>query len=58
MRLITSILAIVLILIAVETKTVKKYIKLNNFHKEGPFIFLTKFHLGVGNGHMKIEYQY
>jgi len=54
MRIIASLFVVVLLLMAVETKTVKKYIKLNNFHKEGPFIFLTKFHLGVGNGQMDI----
>ncbi len=37
-------------------KLITKTIKLANFHKEGPFVFLTKFHIGSGHGRIDIKY--
>ncbi len=41
-----------------ETKTVRKSIKISNFNKEGPFIFVTKLHIGAGYGQVDLTYTY
>jgi hypothetical protein len=43
---------------SIETKTVKKEVRLANFYKDGPFIFMTKLHIGAGYGQIDIIYTY
>lgn len=51
-----SVLLLLLLISIINSKTAKKILKLSNFHKEGPFIFLMKFHLGPGISQMQIAY--
>ena len=52
------VIAISILLIICEAKSVSKVIRLSNFKNEGPFIFMTKLHLGAGSGQMDISYTY
>lgn len=52
------VIAIGILLIFCEAKSVNKVLKLSNFKSEGPFIFMTKLHLGAGSGQMDISYTY
>lgn len=54
-----ALLILLSVLVVLTTgKSVKKTLKLSNFHKEGPLIFLTKVHIGAGVGQMDIKYMY
>lgn len=52
------VISITILLTFCEAKSVNKVLKLANFKKEGPFIFMTKLHLGAGGGQMDISYTY
>lgn len=58
MRIIALLMIISIICLVGEAKTVRKTIKLSNFNKEGPFIFLTKLHIGAGYGQVDLTYTY
>ncbi len=55
-----TLLSFLLICLAlhIHSKKINKSIKLNEFHREGPFIFLTKMYLGHAQSHMDVSYQY
>lgn len=57
MKLILTIFLFILPLL-VDTKKVTKKIRLSEFHKEGPFIFLTKMHLGTEGAQYDLTYKY
>ena len=42
----------------VQPKKVTKIIKLKDFNREGPFIFLTKMLMGSGNAQVDVSYLY
>jgi hypothetical protein len=52
------ILVVLLVAGCVSGKKVIKMIKLKDFHREGPFIFLTKIVLGAGTSQVDLSYQY
>ena len=57
MRIVYMVVTL-LLLLNVSAKTVSKTIVLRDYHKEGPFMFLTKFYLGKGTSRMDINYKY
>ena len=61
-RITNMIKALIIIGICLLTqsnqKRVTKHIKLKDFSREGPFIFLTKMQLGLGNSQVDITYKY
>lgn len=57
MRPITIFFIISFVILVAQGKGVEKVIRLRNFNKEGPFIFLTKFHIGAGYGQMDMTYK-
>jgi len=58
MKAILILLLLELLLFAATAKMIKKVIKLSEFHKEGPFIFLTKMHLGTDGAQYDLTYTY
>jgi hypothetical protein len=52
------VICVSILLTFCQGKSVDKVLKLANFKKEGPFIFMTKLHLGAGGGQMDISYMY
>lgn len=58
MKIIALLIIISAVCLASEAKTVRKTIKLSNLNKGGPFIFLTKLHIGVGYGQVDLTYTY
>ena len=41
-----------------QSKKIVKKIRLKDFIREGPLIFLTKMQMGTGNGQVDVSYQY
>jgi hypothetical protein len=58
MKIIALLIIISAICFVSETKSVRKNIKLSNFNKDGPFIFVTKLHIGAGYGQVDLTYTY
>lgn len=58
MKIIALLIIISAFFLVGEAKTVRKTIRLSNFNKEGPFIFLTKLHIGAGYGQVDLTYTY
>lgn len=58
MKILALLVIISIICLLGEAKTVRKTIRLSNFNKEGPFIFLTKLHIGAGYGQVDLTYTY
>jgi hypothetical protein len=56
MRLLSVFFVLCFVFAAVDAKGVKKTLRPSNFKREGPFIFLTKFHIGAGYGQMDMTY--
>ena len=52
-----AIVILILISVQVEAKRVSKTVKLKDFPRDGPFIFMTKMLLGPGNSLVDINYQ-
>jgi hypothetical protein len=57
MRIITLIILIGVFLASADAKMTLKKLKLANFNKEGPFIFVTKMHIGAGHGQVDVTYR-
>lgn len=56
MKIIEFLVIISAFIIAASAKATRKTIKLANFYKEGPFIFVTKLHIGAGFGQTDVTY--